>query len=750
MQIKTNRPPSWKCVIGVWMDHLKVARIPLLMLGLGAALTFWVDQIQELFFLLANSAPLHQKIVAVVATGLFGAVVWLATRTAFLFDLPSLLGLSDPRGEAIRTWAPRVLGALVPLLMLAGYVAALLQPSIRKSTGSASYTMLIVFFIEAAVLFTLGVKRRAIQRRFGSTVAQHPTADLRLTRWSQLRGPAYKAYTVLFVGNLVALGITVIAPGLLSGLGPIPVILLAASFGTAVGTYLTVHAYRLPFPFLTLLFALAVICQWSGVNDNHRVRLYPAMTSDMTPDWDRQVDSGAPLAASFESYAKGWIEARPAESPIYVVSAEGGGIRAAAWAALVLTELDLSSAGKFGKSLLAASGVSGGSLGLSLYDAMLLKAQASGGFNRDASNSLLTNFLETDFLAPVIESMFLPDATQRFLPGRWFIDRGQRLEQGWEKSWGKLDGCPAAADGSPPPAIYCDVFRKPWGTLWSQTTPTSSAPPILFMNSTDVGTGQRFVQYPFASLSADASQDDLEAYHNGKDAPRDVAKSAPLSAVVHNSARFTYVSPAGTLLAQPNSGQRRRQLVDGGYFENSGATTLADVVSVIAKSLADHSCDPDHGGLASPGCRIRIIHISNDANVSPLLASDSCTVDAKRDTSYGELLAPPVALANTRDARGAYARISLRNAIAPTGDEGPQQRFFHFRLCTGTHPLPLGWTLSGESMLEMRHQLCNQLDPSDKKPISSPNAAFNRVQVSRITETGAETPVQNSLCTFPP
>jgi len=44
------------------------------------------------------------------------------------------------------------------------------------------------------------------------------------------------------------------------------------------------------------------------------------------------------------------------------------------------------------------------------------------------------------------------------------------------------------------------------------------------------------------------------------------------------SARFTYVSPAGTLV---KDGEVHGRVVDGGYFENSEATTTLEVLLTI-------------------------------------------------------------------------------------------------------------------------------------------------------------------------
>jgi hypothetical protein len=719
-------------IAGLWIDHLKAARIPLLIIVLGAALTFGVDQIGELFFLLANTAPPSQRVAAVLMAGVAGIVVWHTTRTIYRFDLPAMPALQDSRGDAIRKWLPRVLGALIPLLMLVGYLIAVQLPSIKKSDETAGKVLPIIFLAEAIALFALVTKRRAIQRRFASTIPADPGDDPRVTRWSQLDRSARLVYRSMMIANVLAVAAACFWAGHLAKLGPLAVILLVAAFATTTGTYLTIQAYRWRFPLLTSLLLLAVLCQWTGSNDNHRVRLYPSMDSDSRPNWAR-VDGKTPKAGSFEAYARQWVSSRPPNTPLYLVSAEGGGIRAAAWTALVLTQLELASGGEFHQSMLAGSGVSGGSLGLALFDAML-KATSEGVMTLKDYSRVGNAFLETDFLAPTIENMFLPDATQRFVPGAWFIDRGQRLEMAFEQAWEAAAGCKSATtDLSPiktPPA--CEIFSLPWSALYAGDSPL----PILFMNSTVVQTGQRFVQQPFASIAAGGRSPDPAALHGAQGSGGLLPASAPLSTVVHNSARFTYVSPAGTLMFAPDSHLNSLQLVDGGYFENSGTTTLAEIVQVLA--TIDTACAPANGGLAAPGCRIRIIHISNDPAVLPLLGSDTCEKNSKEPGQYGEVAAPLIALSNTRDARGDYARRAISQAATPTSGDLPKH-FFHFRLCVGAHPLPLGWTLSDQSMLEMRHQLCNQ----HSKTANSP---FNKAQADEIARHAGSGAQRPDLC----
>jgi hypothetical protein len=130
-------------------------------------------------------------------------------------------------------------------------------------------------------------------------------------------------------------------------------------------------------------------------------------------------------------------------------------------------------------------------------------------------------------------------------------------------------------------------------------------------------------------------------------------------------------------------------------------------------------------------CPIRIIHISNDPGVESMRSDDSCPSDNNPYSHYGEIRSPVLALANTRDARGVGARAALRRLFyhgkLPTSpqDTLTDDWVFHFRLCEGKLPLPLGWTLTDGALTEMSDQL-------DQRPDST-HTGFNRKELQKVT-----------------
>ena len=193
-------------------------------------------------------------------------------------------------------------------------------------------------------------------------------------------------------------------------------------------------------------------------------------------------------------------------------------------------------------------------------------------------------FLRQDFLSPLLAFTIFPDFLQRFLPQPMSaFDRARALEHTWNTSWTRSFGS----------RRFNDDFRNLW--KGSDKTRVSKAP-ALFLNSTNVETGKRFI-VSTVDLNEDDRRDSYFAFE--RSALYHITRMS-LSTAVHLSARFTWMSPAGTLMSRPSEngaltwqivGRTRPdaviwgRLVDGGYFENSGAATALDVVQAIERSV---------------------------------------------------------------------------------------------------------------------------------------------------------------------
>ena len=231
-----------------------------------------------------------------------------------------------------------------------------------------------------------------------------------------------------------------------------------------------------------------------------------------------------------------------APEAVIVVAAAGGGIQSAAWTSRVLCGLRAElPGGSFQKSIVAISGVSGGSVGTMFY---LRCLEAPENDEHPA------NWAQDSSLEAVAWGLTHPDLRRVFFPGpatRWSIaDRGWALERSLLKS------------------AHFERTERRLGELHADW-------PVILLNSTDARTGDPIVftdsDFPETLNQGSSNNHYLRNFHQlyaGKD--------VFLETAARMSASFPYVSPE----ARPNGPAKGVHIGDGGYFDNSGVFTLSE------------------------------------------------------------------------------------------------------------------------------------------------------------------------------
>lgn len=248
-------------------------------------------------------------------------------------------------------------------------------------------------------------------------------------------------------------------------------------------------------------------------------------------------------------------------TPMLIVATAGGGIRAAYWTATVLDTLDkkLKASGGVRPYLFAISGVSGGSVGATAFAAALMDRDAKACDPRTDACLKATSFLGDDFFAPTLAAWIFKDTLASVLPFQ-VEDRQAALERGFERASNDILAKPFLSFLNPAPKFEANPPRSTWR-------------PILLLNATHEETGKRIIASQ-VQIERDVfvdAYDELDVLH------RDLrASTAAL-----NSARFTYVSPAGNL------GDGKGSLIDGGYYENFGALTALEIAAAARGHLGD-------------------------------------------------------------------------------------------------------------------------------------------------------------------
>jgi hypothetical protein len=458
-------------------------------------------------------------------------------------------------------------------------------------------------------------------------------------------------------------------------------LMISAAIWIGIGSWLIYWAdlYRIPIIAILLLLAFG----FSFFNDNHAVRKLQGGAAD-------NPIARKDIATTFSEWL-GKLNAKyPSEGnhPVYIVATEGGGIRAAYWTASVLTALQ-DAAPQFSDHVFAISAVSGGSLGAATFTSLVadsnrVKAESDCDILNKPEDQKTFRFaaqqaLSYDFLAPTLASLLHADLVQRFLPIGFIPDRAKALETGWERGW-RTHVRTASGDDD----FFSGGFAKMYADHGSALVPS------LFLNGTIVEQGQRTI-----TSNCLIGADIPDSY----DTLNQLGSDVRLSTAAHNSARFTYVSPVGSIL---NPGLIDH-IADGGYFENSGGQTAADVIRKVTS-------------LHPPNVTIKLILIrfqEVDTNGKP--------VPPKGPTRFAnEVLSPLRALLNVRGAHATLAYSEVEQLVA-----SDQQ--FEFLLTQEQKGivLPLGWLLAQRTRSAIDEQVGPDV-PEKLSPAIKPYVERNR------------------------
>jgi hypothetical protein len=306
--------------------------------------------------------------------------------------------------------------------------------------------------------------------------------------------------------------------------------------------------------------------------------------------------------------------ASPVRCPIIIVSATGGGIHAAAWTTLMLTELetafqssaDLSEKGfTFHNGVALYSTVSGGSVGLLPF---LNEYYADHPFSKDewqdkqermftASGCSTLEAVAWGFEYRDFDVALAPWASGLFSP-KW--DRSAALEAGIHRHLFTAPCEQPEIKGVP------EKEEKTLGNLAEDLKysvdnpngPARSHAPAFSMNTTAAETGGRFLLSNY-HVTPDAAMDDgvapaedfLFAYESR--APRSAHPDIRLSTAARLSATFPYVSSAARS-DQIRDDDGTLHYVDGGYYDNDGIASVVEFLLAGKSAIAKDPYPNDH------------------------------------------------------------------------------------------------------------------------------------------------------------
>lgn len=299
------------------------------------------------------------------------------------------------------------------------------------------------------------------------------------------------------------------------------------------------------------------------------------------------------LRTAFREWLRGRQDRDPSPFmnpyPVFIVYAQGGGIRATYQTAMTLATLQDTYSG-FADHTFAICGVSGGSLGTAIFATVHSALDKSFGAperlgDPEGKHRYYTQrIFERDLLTPVLGRHLFCDTLGGGLPWDFLSsDRSKALAEGLvESSRQGLDGLSGIEEGAVAmarrlSALYVDDQGK---DLFS-----TGSIPALFLTATSVRDGRPFVASFHRFLPRDgASRANVSGAAIAISSLADVddRRDISLADAACLSARFPLITSIGILQSAHSGGENTEVLVDGGYFDNSGASTALGILEDLA------------------------------------------------------------------------------------------------------------------------------------------------------------------------
>jgi hypothetical protein len=381
------------------------------------------------------------------------------------------------------------------------------------------------------------------QRREGDyVITKFSTADFK---------PLFNRFKLLCVTAIVLIAVMLSIPDkYYVSIGAIAIIPLA--FACWLTIYYTLEyldkvqpfLIRLPFKLVVLLSLVTV----SWLNTDHPIRTIEPKTNKKLP-----------VQLSLENHFDQWLTDSTRHRinsnridkidttkpyPVVFVAAEGGALRTGLFTALALAKIDSLYQGAIGSRIYALSGVSGGSLGVNYFSA-IKKAKQNTDSIKPINQTKI--FFSNDFLSASTGRLMFGEILNYFIP--WQVgsfDRATALEKSWEQAFES--------------ATNKKYLNEPLESSYA-----------MFINTTEVESGKRCV---YSNVIIDPN-----IFPTTKDLVQTTNHPMRHSTAIGLSARFPIVSPAATIINECDT----YHYVDGGYYENQGATTLVEVIKHLQK-----------------------------------------------------------------------------------------------------------------------------------------------------------------------
>ncbi|MBC7901961.1 MAG: hypothetical protein H7Y27_01000 [Gemmatimonadaceae bacterium] len=572
-------------------------------------------------------------------------------------------------------------------LMIVALIVLVVSTGVVVFFRSASALMLL--FLEMQIFYVLFIigRRKEIELKNHGQVPKHSqdfdygnATGIRL-QYRKLKRLFFdrddKNYFIAF--NIIGIGVFIVYIVALSSvkfslfLGTVPVVLMA--FGILVGfsNFISTNSVFAKFNFHIILLILAF--GMGSFKEQYHVSLPQKAVKDAKHSFSNR--------QSLPEYFTYWLQQRDSlikksgKFPVYIVMANGGASRSGYWAASVLGQLEDENKTAFSDHLLCMSGASGGSVGNASFFSLLMNKDRVPLKGDSSYRSAVQDYLQSDFLSHTLVYMLGPDYFQHMIPIIQLKNREDALVASLEKSpadsaflYNKLDTC--------------------FSSMMSKKNDSNYRLPVLFVNTTRMQDGRPAVISNILIDSVFNKRVDVLSLVNNE-------LDMKLSTSVVLGASFPYLSPAGRIdQTLPNGNVKPHYFVDGGYFDNSGAGVVNEMLIGIRKIMND----PRNAVLFSYKDMVEfyVLHITNDPVGEPVLDTVNSLVN--------DLAAPLKTLSGSYGTQTVVNDYRLEKYLAEWYSDGKHYIPFNlYKPREKSSKYSMNWVISPPVLTAMRARL---------------------------------------------
>lgn len=394
--------------------------------------------------------------------------------------------------------------------------------------------------------------------------------------------------------------------------------------------------------------------------------------------------------------------------PLVLGAVEGGGMRAAAWTTYVYRDF-LDAGDCRANAVFLSSGVSGGSIGLSLF-------RDDQNESTDPAETTPADIGQPDALATVLAADLVGDLFGSVTgirvptapgygtpsdPSDWtWQDRATLMQAAWR-------------DQAPQLAKRYDLERQsPTGYLVFNATDAISKCKVLV---SQLDLNQSELKEPDGVAACNSTDAELPDAIDLKDFYRDCAFDMDWATAAVLSSRFSFITPAARISADHECGREADlQLIDGGYIDNSGLGTISDLTPSLTRIVTslNASAEREHRPFIVP----IVMYLSNEPGLDVAAVPTGALAELEIPLSTGfsaplHQVAPATwltRLTGQLESVCPVAESECDDAVGALRDRLPQGVVI---VAPNTNPsvgVPLGWALSDVSRSGLTAELAVQ------------------------------------------